>query len=54
MYIVYVLTKIYVVTSHVKMKYFHLIYPYIQFIRKMACEMFPGGPPIIYFAQSAL
>ena len=40
--------KIYVVISHVKLKYFHLIYPYIRFIRKMACESFRREPPIFH------
>ena len=35
--------KICVVISHVKLKHFQLIYPYIRFIRKMACEIFAGG-----------
>ena len=46
--------KICVVISHVKLKHFHLIYPYIQFIRKMASKIFAGGAPILYFAQATL
>ena len=45
MYIFYVLAKICVVISHVKLKHFHLKYPYIRFIRNMACEMFTRGAP---------
>ena len=38
-----------VVISHVKLKYFHLKYPYIRFIRKMACDIFArGGPNSIF------
>ena len=42
-YIFYVLPKICVIISHVKPKNVHLKYPYIQFICRMASEIFAGG-----------
>ena len=54
MCIFYVLTKICVVISHVKLKHFHLKYPYIRFICKMACEIFARGPQFFILPQPTL
>ena len=53
MYIFYVLPKICVVISYVKLKHFHLKYPHIRFIRNMACEMFARGAPNYFFLTRA-